>query len=61
MAAAFALFYRHKEAIYTLVRNLTPLEKKEADQSLTYLDTFYDTIDDPRTVQEAFVDTCLKP
>lgn len=60
-AAAFALFYRHKEAIYTLVRNLAPLEKKDADQSLTYLDTFYDAIDDPRTVQEAFLDTCLKP
>ncbi|MFB3132656.1 MAG: hypothetical protein ACE10K_09075, partial [Rhodothermales bacterium] len=60
-AAAFALFYRHKEAIYTLVRNLAPLEKKDADQSLTYLDTFYDAIDDPRTVQDAFLDTCLKP
>ena len=60
-AAAFALFYRHKEAIYTLVRNLAPLEKKVADRSLTYVDTFYDAIDDPRTVQDAFLDTCLKP
>ncbi len=60
-AAAFVLFYRHKEAIYTLVRNLVPLEKKVADRSLTYLDTFYDAIDDPRTVQDAFLGTCLKP
>jgi len=60
-AAAFALFYRHKEAIYTLVRNLAPLEKKDADRSLAYFDAFYDAIDDPRTVQDAFLDTCLKP
>ena len=57
----FAKFNRHKEAIYALVRNLAPLEKKVADRSLAYFEAFYEAIEDPRTVQDAFLGTCLKP
>ena len=60
-AAVFAKFNRHKEAIYTLVRSLAPLEKKVADRSLAYFEAFYEAIKDPRTVQQAFLGTCLKP
>ncbi len=40
---------------------LAPLEKKVADRSLAYFEAFYEAIEDPRTVQEAFLGTCLKP
>lgn len=56
-AAVFAEFHRHKEAIYALVRSLASLEKKATDRSLAY----FDAIDDPRTVRDAFLGTCLKP
>lgn len=60
-AAVFSVFHQKKAAIYARIRTLESPDKKSTDRTLAYFEAFYDAIDDPRTVREAFLGTCLKP
>ncbi|MBI2073207.1 MAG: hypothetical protein HYT81_09295 [Gemmatimonadetes bacterium] len=47
----FALFNEQKEAIYQLYREQPDLDPKVAQETIKYLDEFYETINDPRRVE----------
>ena len=44
----FNEFVKVKEEMYTLIRNFIPLEEKHRSEMINYLDSFYETIEDPR-------------
>jgi hypothetical protein len=50
------LFNDKKSEIYALINGFEPLTKKEKTNMTRYLDEFYQTISNPRSVKSAFVD-----
>jgi hypothetical protein len=60
LAPVFQLFNDKKEAIYTLYREQEGLDPKVRDDALEYYDAFYKTINDPRSVDWAFIRNCRK-
>ncbi len=50
------LFNDKKADIYTLINNFEPLTKKEKNGMIRYLDEFYNTISNPRSIKTTFVD-----
>ncbi|HNS17516.1 MAG TPA: hypothetical protein PKH94_00335 [Bacteroidales bacterium] len=59
--ACFDLFRSKKEEIYALYRDLPYLDERSLNWSLSYLDRFYEIIDDPKLVQKEFLKTCWPP
>lgn len=51
-----ALFKEKKTAIYALVNDFQPLEKKQKSKMISYLNEFYDTINTDRGAKMAFID-----
>lgn len=56
----FDLFNRKREAIYALYRDLAGLDGEVLEDTLEYLDEFYETINDERKAKRAFQDRCRK-
>ncbi len=53
-------FRARKEAIYSLYRGEERLESWRADQMVSYLDEFYETIEDPSKVQRRLIRRCRR-
>jgi hypothetical protein len=51
-----AIFLSKKQEIYDLVRNFAPLEKKDKDDMIRFLDEFYNEIVDAGRAKRAFID-----
>ena len=58
--AAFAIFNKQKENIYSLVRNFDLLTEKNRKTLLDYLDGFYKTINNSGQVKTIFIDQARK-
>ena len=56
----FNEFIRVKEEMYSLVRNFKLLEEKHRNEMTSYLDSFYEIIEDPRLAHLEIVSACLK-
>jgi len=59
LAPHFAVFNAVKDSIYALYRGQEGLEQGRVEEALKYYDEFYRTINDPRRVKRAFIDSCL--
>jgi len=57
--AVFADFNAQREAIVALFRDFSLLEEKYRDRALDYLESFYETINEPRSVKHEFLAVCL--
>jgi hypothetical protein len=53
---ASRLFQSKKQEIYDLIRNFGPLEKRDKDDMIKFLDEFYAEISDPGKAKRAFID-----
>jgi hypothetical protein len=58
--AAFAIFNKQKENIYSLVRNFDLLTEKNRKTILDYLDDFYKTINNSGQVKNIFIEQARK-
>ena len=58
-ARTFATFNERKEAIYVLFKDFSPLDRKYADRSIKYLESFYSVINNPSKVRREILDDCL--
>ncbi len=56
----FPLFNQKKAEIYALFRNQTGLEPKFVEQTLEYLDEFYEVINDPGKVNSRMLRDCRR-
>jgi len=59
LAPHFAVFNAVKDSIYALYRGEEGIERGRVEDALGYYDEFYRTINDPRRVKRAFIDSCL--
>jgi hypothetical protein len=59
--ATLPAFLKRKEAIYALVQDQEGLEEKRVEQTVKYLDEFYEVIDDPKKVKREVYDRCRDP
>jgi hypothetical protein len=62
LAALFARFNAHKDAVYALYRGLEGegLEPKRVEQALGYYDDFYKTINDAGRTRQEFIRSCQR-
>jgi hypothetical protein len=51
-----AIFQSKKQEIYDLIRNFAPMEKRDKDDMIRFLDEFYSEISDPAKAKRAFID-----
>jgi len=58
LEAVFPLFNEKKEEIYSLFRNSPYLEPKFIEDTIEYLDEFYEVIDDPGKVRSRLMRDC---
>lgn len=58
--SAILIFNKQKENIYSLVNNFAPLNIKNKKDIIDYLDDFYKIINNPRSVQDIFIDHARK-
>jgi hypothetical protein len=58
LEAVFPLFEEKRGAIYELVRTLPDLDPKRLEDTIEYLDQFYEIIGDPRKVQRELLNRC---
>ncbi|MFN8254681.1 MAG: hypothetical protein U0W24_03270 [Bacteroidales bacterium] len=54
------LFNDKKEEIYQLYKNCNWLSEKTRNNTIKYLDDFYEVINDPKKVQKEFINNCRK-
>jgi len=54
------LFLEKKEEIYDLWRRQEGLEKDRLEDSLEYLDEFYEILEDPEKIQRYMLDNCVR-
>ncbi len=59
LPSTFELFNQKRDAIYALYREQPSLDADVLKATTGYLDEFYDTINDPRKVRQAFVEGCI--
>ena len=52
----FAIFHKHKEKIFSLFRNFSPLPDKIKKRNIKYLEGFYKIITTPKLVKRYFID-----
>ena len=57
--ASLQAFRDHKAELYELVENFEPLSKGSRREMLGLMNSFYDTIDNPRSVQRQLIDKCI--
>lgn len=55
-----AEFNSKKEEIYQMIRNNNLLGERTKNTCLKYLDDFYETINNPKTVKREFIDKCRR-
>lgn len=60
LAPHFAAFNAVKDSIYALYRGQEGLEPGRVEDALGYYDEFYRTINDPRRMRRAFIDSCVQ-
>ncbi len=58
--AVFEEFRQKKEEIYALWRNQEGLDKKRLDDTLEYLEEFFEILDDPRKIKAQMLDQCRR-
>ncbi len=61
LEAAFPLFHEQREAIYDLYRSQPDLDSKRLEDTIEYLDEFYEIIGDPRKVEREMLNKCREP
>ena len=52
------MFMNRKPDLYHLFTSFEPLEKREKDRILNYLDAFYEVIENPRLIDREFMQSC---
>jgi hypothetical protein len=52
----FDIFNQQKEKIYALIKNFEPLSSQNKKEMISYLDDFYETINNSRKAEAIFVD-----
>lgn len=57
---AISIFNAHKDSIYTLINNFDLLTKRNREEMIGYLGTFYKIISDKREVKTYFIDGARK-
>ena len=60
LEAIFPLFHERREAIYDLYRSQPDLDPKRLEDSIEYLDEFYEIIGDPRKVEREMLNRCRR-
>ena len=60
LPAVFALFNEKREAIYALYRAEPGLDPEVLEESIEYLDGFYETINDPRRTEREITRACRR-
>ena len=58
--AVFASFREKKDEIYASWRSLQGLDSKRIEESLKYLDEFYETIGDPKLIESRMMRDCRR-
>jgi hypothetical protein len=58
LEAVFPLFFEKRDAIYQLARSLPGLDPGRIQDTIAYLDEFYDIISDPERVEREMVSSC---
>ena len=58
--AAFAIFNKQKESIYSLIKNFDLLSEKTRKNMIDYLDDFYKTINNSGQVKSIFIEQARK-
>lgn len=58
LESVFPLFLEKREAVYELVRTLPGFEAERVQETIEYLDEFYDIITDPERVEHEMIGTC---
>ncbi len=61
VAAVFPLFNEKREAIYALFRGQEGLDEKHIEESIEYLDEFYEIINDSKKVEREMIRKCRRP
>ena len=56
----FNEFIKVKEEMYALVQNFNLLEEKHRSEMISYLDSFYEIIEDPRLADRKIISVCLE-
>ena len=56
LQATAKIFLDKKQEIYDLVRNFNPLEKRDKDDILKFLDSFYEVLASPVRMKREFID-----
>ena len=54
----FPLFFEKRDAIYQLTRSVPGLDPGRIQDTIAYLDEFYDIISDPERVEREMVSSC---
>ncbi len=60
LQACFTVFISKKENIISLINNFALLQARSKKELVSYLEEFYDTINDKRQVQNIFIDNARK-
>ena len=60
LAPTISLFQARKDSIYAIYRSMPGLDDKKRQQSLEFLDQFYETIGDPARIRRAMLRTCVE-
>lgn len=55
---ALNLFSDKKDAVYSLIKSDTLLNKKHKDWTIEYIDDFYSILNNPKRVKTEFIDNC---
>lgn len=58
LQAAITQFNVHRDSIYSLYRSESRLDPDELEDTLEYLDQFYETINDERRLRREILETC---
>jgi len=58
--AVVALFQEEKDALYDLWRNQVDLNRDRLEDTLDYLDDFYEILGDPDRIQSYMLDQCIR-
>lgn len=56
LQAAFTIFKSKKESIYALINNFSLMQARTKKELVSYLEEFYETINNRRQVQDIFID-----
>ena len=60
LQTVFEVYKKQKENIISVIRNFTLLKERARNEAITYLEEFYQTINDRRKIQDIFIDNARR-